>query len=398
MRASEFLLENYNIIDLPFYRDVVAAGGEIYQVGGAVRDAYLGLESKDLDILIRNISSEHLTEILKKYGNVNEVGKSFGVIKFKQPGKEEIDIALPRTEQKRGRGHRGFDVNVDPSLPLRTDLLRRDFTFNTIAKDSSGKIIDHYGGLQDIKNKIVRMANPAAFSEDPLRMLRAIQFATRFGFEIEPKTMKIIQDNAYEISDEPKERVLEELRKIVEKGAKDSKKGAELLVKSGLYENIFGKKFNDDFDLYKYVTKLSEFIYLLTRGISNDPGTLCKDMFKVTEISKQVSALDRLFKSNPKTDVQRRVAYHNLAKTAPEITDSKFVRMILGDTVDDFKNGHYPATLASLAVNGTDLKDSGVTPKKIGEILTELMLTIYKDKIPNEKSAILKYVKNSINV
>src|SRR5690606_8675300 len=140
--------------------------------------------------------------------------------KFKPHGSvEDIDIAIPRTERATGEGgHKGFEVSSDHNLPIEKDLERRDFTINAIAKDINGNVIDPFGGQRDLKEKIIRVVNPQAFSDDPLRMLRAVQFAARFGFPIEPKTEQLIKANAHRIREIAAERILIELEKIVKKG------------------------------------------------------------------------------------------------------------------------------------------------------------------------------------
>jgi GNAT superfamily N-acetyltransferase len=235
---------NENILtlkELPFKDTIHGVGGQIYSVGGAVRDEFLGKESKDLDILITGIPMDRLEQILSRYGKVDPVGKSFGILKFVPKGsKEDIDVAIPRTEFATGEGgHKGFEVSSDHSLPIEKDLERRDFTINAMAKDINGNIIDPFGGQEDLRKKQIRLVNPQAFSDDPLRMLRAVQFASRFNFNIEPETMKAITQNRGRIGEIAAERILTEFEKIVTKG--DALKGAMLLKSTGLMEQIFGQ-------------------------------------------------------------------------------------------------------------------------------------------------------------
>jgi len=188
-------IEYMDITKLPFLPAIEKAGGKVYQVGGAVRDTYLNRQSKDLDIMVSGLSPDKLMAILKPFGVPNMVGESFAVIKFKPHGaKEDIDIALARTDKQIGDGHKGVEVSTDPSLTVDDDLIRRDFTINAIAKDVRGNIIDPYGGVQDLKDKVIRMVSPQAFADDPLRMMRAVQFAARFGFTIEPKTLNLYRN------------------------------------------------------------------------------------------------------------------------------------------------------------------------------------------------------------
>lgn len=201
--------------------DTILHHGRIYEVGGAVRDRLLGRDDavKDRDYLVTGIPYDDLTRLLKKFGRVDLVGKSFGVIKFTQFRDEAphtFDIALPRKEHSTGVGHQDFAVNFDSGISVEDDLVRRDFTINAMAwaLDSSD-LVDPLGGKLDLENKILRMTSPESFVEDPLRMLRAIQFAARFEFAIEPETFKAIRENAQLISTVSAERIAEELTKLL---------------------------------------------------------------------------------------------------------------------------------------------------------------------------------------
>ena len=223
---------------------VKAAGGKIYQIGGAVRDELLGKISKDLDILVVGLEMNKLASTLGEYGKTNMVGKSFGIIKFVPEGEtEEIDISVPRVDEKStGKGHKDFVVRLGGDISLQQDQLRRDFWMNAIAKDiDTGKLWDMDGkGLTDIQKKQVRMISPTAFEEDPLRMLRAVQFASRFGFTIERETLKEIQKNASTIKTVSPDRFQEEFRKMYDKSDKPSI-GVNLLYTTYLMKHIFPK-------------------------------------------------------------------------------------------------------------------------------------------------------------
>lgn len=185
---------------LAFLREMVHAfdGAEWFLVGGAVRDAIIGREShKDFDLLVRGVSLEALAERLGALGEVNLVGKRFGVLKFRARGTDrDVDIAWPRTEQAGGSGgYRDFNVQADSSLPVARDLARRDFTMNAIAWDiRRGEFVDPHGGMADIAKGIVRAVGGAdeRFNEDYSRMLRAIRFSCELGFEIEPATWQAL--------------------------------------------------------------------------------------------------------------------------------------------------------------------------------------------------------------
>lgn len=386
------ILEAYDIKKLPFYQDIVDKNGKIFQVGGAVRDLYLGKESKDLDIVITGIPSNDLEGILKKYGKVDMVGASFGVIKFTPPGGEEIDIAIPRTEKKTGAGYQGFDVSADHTLPIEKDLERRDFTINSIAKDSDGTIIDPFGGVKDLDAKLIRLTNPQAFADDPLRMLRAIQFASRFDFKIDEETFEAIKRNAMTIAEISKERILIEFDKIVNKG--NPRVGAELLVSSGLYNGIFGTDFDGEFEHFDYVTRNSEFAYWLIEPFAEQPDQYYKNIMKGDiDTAREISALTYMYNNLPGQDkLKQRWVYYMVNKLSPSILNSNYIRSILSDVINDFDTEQYPASLSQLTVNGDDLMGMGLKGKAIGDMLNKLLNAIYSDKVGNNKNSLLTFV------
>jgi tRNA nucleotidyltransferase/poly(A) polymerase len=397
LNEGQIMALNY----LPFKEDVEEAGGKIYSVGGAVRDEFLGKESKDLDILITGVPFEQLEEILGKYGAVNAVGKSFGVLKFKPKGAtEDIDIAIPRTETPTGEGgHQGFDVKSDHALPIEKDLERRDFTINAIAKDAEGNIIDPFGGQEDLKNKVIKVVNPQAFSDDPLRMLRAVQFASRFGFTIEPETMKMIQENAGRVKEIAPERILTEFEKIVRKG--NILTGAILLNETGLLKEIFGKGLYYDFrntkEPFDKVRTIGEFVYLLSKNLVNDPAEFFKTNFKGDENTyKEIKALQLAFDSGEATNlIEARSVVHNMYIISPISLQSQILPNVIMTAAKEFLAGKYPKTVNELAVNGNDLMQAGLQGKAIGDMQKSLLLKIYANKVMNNKEDLLSLAKEN---
>lgn len=252
-RLMEMLVQELYLTDMSkLTQDTVneiLRSGKIYEVGGTVRDQYLNriAVSKDYDYLVTGITYEKLTSILKQYGKLNLVGQSFGVIKFTQfinGQPHTFDIALPRTEYSIGSGHKEFEVVFDPSISVEEDLTRRDFTVNAMALDlSSGELIDPLGGMNDLKKKLIRIVYPDSFKDDPLRMIRAIQFAARFNFEIERETFESMKTYATLISTVSPERIAEELNKLLELSDKPSV-GFRLMEKSGLLNEILPELVN----------------------------------------------------------------------------------------------------------------------------------------------------------
>lgn len=195
-------------------RAVKKAGGQTYIVGGYVRDLVRSqtnksIKSKDIDLEVFGLEKPALLKLLKKVGPVNEVGKSFAV--FKVAG---LDVSLPRIDIKTGPGHQGFTVEEDPGLDFSEAASRRDFTINTLGYDPlTKKIIDPFGGINDLKCKVIRATSPDVFSEDPLRVLRALQFAVRFEFDLDPVTAR--HARRAKLSELSTERVTDELVKAL---------------------------------------------------------------------------------------------------------------------------------------------------------------------------------------
>ncbi|MCX7973315.1 MAG: HD domain-containing protein [Candidatus Aminicenantes bacterium] len=189
---------------------------DVYAVGGYVRDILRGVPSEDVDLLITRHPLEKIIEKLDPYGRVDLVGKSFGIIKFTIDHKT-YDIALPRKDIPRPSevvSHKDFIIQADPFLPLEKDLARRDFRCNSMAlRLKDGQLIDPFGGAEDIRAKIIRLTNPAAFPEDPLRVLRVARFASVLEFSVDPQIYELCK--TIDLSGLSTERINEELFKIL---------------------------------------------------------------------------------------------------------------------------------------------------------------------------------------
>lgn len=228
--------------------------------GGAVRDAVtnensrnsgsLEIDSKDLDFEIyledpQNTSvnndnaTKKLVEAGRNVGNVDEVGKSFGVLKMTLNDGTEIDLSLPRKESKTGAGHTGFDVRPDINMNVKEASARRDFTLNSMMYDDDRKVIvDPHNGLEDLKKKRLRHTSDA-FAEDPLRVLRSFQFASRFGLNLDKDTIRFSQDLFSEYDTISEERIQTEWDKWASKGKKPSS-GLQVLHDTGWEKGFSG--------------------------------------------------------------------------------------------------------------------------------------------------------------
>jgi len=213
------------IVSLPpvldrIVRDLRDAGFRALVVGGAVRDALLEIDAKDVDIEVYGISYDRLAGFLERYGRIDLVGRSFGVVNFTAQDAVSCHFSVPRRDSRIGLGHRDFLSTFDENITPREAASRRDFTINALSFDPlTGEILDFYHGREDLQNRILR-ARSDAFSEDPLRVLRGMQFACRFDLTLDPGTAAMCRSIADQYSTLPKERVAEEFMKWAVKSAR----------------------------------------------------------------------------------------------------------------------------------------------------------------------------------
>lgn len=172
----------------PILAALQQAGGWPLIVGGAVRDQLLGLEPPDIDIEVYHLPPDRLQAALAPFGVVHAVGRSFGVLKLRLPNAAEVDVSLPQRESRpRARGALGPH---DSELTPREAAARRDFTWNALALTPTGEVLDFFGGVADLRNRVIRHVSDS-FGDDPLRVLRAMQFAARFDMRLAPETADV---------------------------------------------------------------------------------------------------------------------------------------------------------------------------------------------------------------
>ncbi|MFA5454477.1 MAG: CCA tRNA nucleotidyltransferase [Sulfurimonas sp.] len=265
-------------------------------VGGFVRDSLLGIESKDIDIELYGVTSfTHLEDILKEFGNVNVVGKSFGVCKLKFCG-YDLDFSLPRRDNKVDSGHRGFDIKLYSNLDFKTAASRRDFTINAIGYDvEEKKLLDPFKGADDLRDKILRAVDLESFIQDPLRVLRAAQFCARFNLEIEQDLFLTCREMVFKnmLDELPKERVFEEIKKLLLKSQKPSI-GFKLLKE---FDTVF---YTDNLDVADEIAKQltvnnqTDMVLMLAGLCYNFEQKDTEDF--ITKLSDEKELLDRVVK------------------------------------------------------------------------------------------------------
>jgi len=195
---------------------------QAYFVGGGVRDWLLGSVNKDFDIEVFGVSYEQLERALARWGRTDLVGHSFGVVKLRTRAGRTFDFSIPRRDSKVAPGHKGFEISFDPVITPHDAAARRDFTINALMFDPRrSEILDFFGGREDLRNRILRHTS-GAFVEDPLRVLRGMQFAARFDLRAAPETIELCRDIKPGYRELAVERVREEWFKWAEKSVKPS--------------------------------------------------------------------------------------------------------------------------------------------------------------------------------
>ena len=397
---------------------IKAKGGKIFQIGGAVRDELLGKVSKDLDLLVVGLEMSELETLLSDYGSANMVGKSFGVVKFTPKGSkpppeysypnikfepkgedEEIDISVPRVDEKStGKGHKDFIVKLGKDITLQQDQLRRDFWMNAIAKDiDTGKLWDTDGkGLADIQKKQIRMISPTAFEDDPLRMLRAVQFASRFGFTIERNTLKEIQKNVSSIKTVSYDRFQEEFRKMYDKSDKPSI-GAQLLYTTNLMKHIFPKcvgvpKMIDDVPKGNFPTFLA---VLLGGAYGNQTKSILQKVMRLS--NRDANAAQDVANWNTLGTKDKFKVVEFAGKLSPDGQKSidAFETARKGKTLTDILNRLPVKSLKDLKVTGRDI--TFLKGKAIGDAL-KYALEVALSSGKNDKNYLLRSIKKKFSV
>jgi len=227
-RALADIQKQYPVVQAIF-DEISAHGGRVFYVGGMVRDLILGVPIKDIDIEVHGMPLEELEALLKRFGEVNLVGKSFGVLRYSGL---DIDWAVPRSDS----GGRKPEVTLDHTMSITDAFSRRDLTMNAMGIDvKTGDLLDPFGGQEDIEAKRLRAPNTEFFKEDPLRFFRVMQFVSRFEMEPTPELNEICK--SMDLSNVSRERIETEFAKMLLKSKRPSL-GIRWLKEIGALETL----------------------------------------------------------------------------------------------------------------------------------------------------------------
>ncbi|WP_081757162.1 CCA tRNA nucleotidyltransferase [Aliarcobacter lanthieri] len=373
---------NITKIDIPkilvdILNDLKSLGAKPILVGGCVRDSFLGKQIKDYDIEIFDLNHiEIIQKCLEKYSSVKLVGKSFGVLTLKIDG-YDFDFSLPRYEQKTGCFHQDFEVFTNANLSFKEASKRRDFTINAIGYDYFNNIfLDEFDGIEDLKNKKIKYINDTTFIEDSLRVYRAIQFASRFEFEIDKNTKKLCKKLVInnELKFLPKERVFEELKKLLLKSNRPSI-GIKLLkefnimdftTNTEIIDNLAEILKDKDFDEFR---KLYLFYSCLTKNLEDKE--LIKFLNSLTndkKLIKEILLLQKSILTRDEKDIKRlslKLKVEDLI-----VLNKAFKNDIAKEAETIAKNINILNTPLKALVIGKDLVALGFKPSQIfGDIL-----------------------------
>ena len=417
---------NYdNLFDFPnniqkIFEKLNSVGAKAIIVGGCVRDKLLGKNDiKDFDIEVYHIESyKKLTTVLKEFGDVNFVGKSFGVLKLRTK-EAEFDFSLPRKENKISKGHKGFKIKTDPSLTFKEASKRRDFTINAIGYDViEKKLLDYYQGLEHLDKKILKHIDKNSFVDDPLRILRGVVFASRFKLNIDKELEKLLIRMIKEklLLELPKERVYEELKKLFLKSDKPSI--AFKLLKKYKEEFFFKELFKldkehlkhilnsidnlansniKDLSLYFavmsfYISDYENFIKKFTeeKKLLKEVENLLKNYNYILELKSDFSDFDIKLLST-KTNISKTILF--LKALYPDKNE------FLDKVYDKAKKLDVLTSPPKPLINGDDLIKAGLKPsKEFKKILQKLYIMQLKQtiKYDGDKTEIIKKATKSL--
>lgn len=369
---------------------------EAYIVGGVVRDIFRGADVKDVDIVLVGMMMEQIKDVLMTHGKVNIVGESFAVIKFRphQHVGEDYDIAVPRRDKKMGNSHRDFKIETN-GVSLLEDLRRRDFTINSIAMNIHDmSVVDPYDGLGDIARGIIRATDESSFIEDPLRILRAIQFSARFKFRIDETTRELIKESAHLLTHIFGERKHEEFLKIIKKEG-DSLMAMNVMDELGVSSVVFQHSIN----AVNVPEKLDEvsFFYYACRHHS-DPSSFYMNAFKgESRIALGISNLKQLIEMSDDVEERRyRLTIFNMLKKSDIIKSCKLLPARAKNVISMMDKNIIPAHASDLKINGNDVKSEfpELSGQQVGNMLNDIYMgALMKGFRWKSRTDSIKYMK-----
>jgi poly(A) polymerase/tRNA nucleotidyltransferase (CCA-adding enzyme) len=438
--------------------------GSLYAVGGRVRDEVrsqldgVPRPAKDLDYVAVGLDLAELVRRLETVGRADVVGAAFSVVKCTLDGLT-VDVALPRRERSSGPGHREFVVEAGRAVSLEDDLARRDFRMNMLARAlPAGELVDPYDGEADIRARRIDILRPEAFEEDPLRMLRACQFAARFEYDVTPATMAAMRAAAHLAPTISADRVRDELAKLLELAPRPSA-GFELMRQAGLLERLLpevaegiGVEQNEyhAYDVYRHslatldatppgdlVLRLAALLHDVAKPRTKDGPHFYRHEIVGEELAREI--LPRLRFSSDEVEAVAGLVRHHMYAADPELsaaTIRRFIRRVgkenlqrqfalrAADVVGSGlpKRGEHneqfqrrvaeivderpPLSVLDLAIGGDEVIAEAIQAGKlpagsrggplVGDVLQRLLEQVTDDPARNERAQLLAAVREML--
>ncbi|MGH7738496.1 MAG: CCA tRNA nucleotidyltransferase [Candidatus Tyrphobacter sp.] len=355
--------------------------GALYAVGGRVRDEVRAKISgehpvvKDADYVVTGVPLDALRARLERIGRVDLVGASFAVLKVTVDG-ATVDVSLPRRERSTGIAHRAFEVEGGPDVALKDDLRRRDFRMNAMARSlPAGELVDPYGGEDDVRAARIDLIDERAFEDDPLRMLRAAQFAARFEYVLTARTLAAMRAAAPLAASISGERIAEELGKLLVRAPRPSV-GLELLRETGVLSVVcpelvegYGVEQNEwhAYDIWRHALESCDAapagdLVLRLAALLHDvgkPRTKSGAHFYRHEIVGAEMAADLLRRLRFSNDLVEKTAHlvrSHMYSADPDLSDAALRRSIRRIGVDDLER-QFALRRADIAGSGLPKRD-----------------------------------------
>ena len=350
---------------------------KLFYIGGVVRDELLGRESFDIDITYVGNAIEYCS----KFGEVIQENPDFGTVRVNVGGRE-VDFASTRSESYPRKGH--LPVVEKIGCSLKEDVLRRDFTINALAKSvTTGEIVDYTGGLEDLKNKNLKVLHDESFIDDPTRIIRGLKFSIRFGFDLDEHTRKLQEEYLANINyDMSYKRVKKEL---IETFNLNSNKAFERFINENIYKLVTENDVKiPDIDIEKLINDYKpEYVWLVYVGVLKDLSKL-----PLTKIEQKI--IDEVPNKILSNDFEIYKAFENARLETVLLYGILYDEKIARHYLDDLKQ-------IKISVTGNDLLDLGIKPSpRYQEIFDEIL----KCKLENPdmtKDEELEYLKKLIS-
>ena len=334
----------------------------MFYIGGVVRDELLGRESFDVDITYVGNAIEYCS----KYGNVIQENPDFGTVRVNVDGKE-VDFASTRSESYPQKGH--LPVVEKIGCSLKEDVMRRDFTINALAKSvATGEIVDYTGGLEDLKNKKLKVLHDESFIDDPTRIIRGLKFSIRFGFDLDMHTRKLQEEYLANINyDMSYKRVKKEL---IETFNLNSQEAFERFINENIYKLVTENDVKiPEINIEKLINDYKpEYVWLVYAGALKDLSKL-----PLTKIEQKI--LDEVPNKILNNDFEIYKAFENVRLETVLLYGILYDEKIARHYLDDLKQ-------IKISLTGNDLLNLGIKPSpKYGQIFDEIL----KHKLENPK-------------